>query len=138
MILGDLVELSFNPPPLRSSLLPQLIDPAGAPAEGWKRGNRSEEFLQEKELKRGNGNTNHNLVFKRTRGAETDVKRTCLPLSAWFHCAASTISSILLKCEAHLPDRFPTVGCSQDPRMRAALTTIRGGCCSLMLRSGYT
>lgn len=102
-------------PPQLLSLLPQLIDltDAARVQRGEDGISQSENFfMQEKQLKKcGNGNTNRNLVFERIKCAETDVKKkkggVCLPPSACFECTASTISSILLKCEAHLPSRFP-------------------------------
>lgn len=54
------------------------------------------------------------FVLKHIKGPETEMRRMCLPPSAW-PSAASTISSILLKCGAHLPDRLPLWGILETP-----------------------
>lgn len=126
---GRLCRTILQTSPLRFSLFLQLIDLTDTETLQQRAGDEEvgvKKNLQEKKLKTlkyGNGNTNNTLVFKHIKPAP--------PCSLnYFHHFAQVWGTSA--------PQTPLVGCSQDPRKRAASPTIWGDCHSLVLRSDYT
>ena len=100
--------------------------------------------MQEKQLKkRGNGNTNHNSVFQRIKCAETGVSKKKKKKGVFASICMLWVYSLnyflhFAQVWGTSAEQIPLVGCSQDPRKRAASPaelTSWGGRCSLMCRS---